>query len=396
MSDFDRVSRIPGIMPSQWIVDAITRGIIQAIPLITPEQIQPNSLDLRLGPVAYRIHCSFLPGAEGVQKKLSRFKWYELPIAQEGMVLERNQVYMIPLAERLSLPEHVSARANPKSTTGRLDLFTRLVSETGVAFDDIPAGYQGQLYLEVVPRSFAIRVRPGDCLAQVRFQHGNAQFTDAETADLMDKSEIVLSHARLPMRSRDLRISSGMFLSVKIGGEPDGTIGFKARRNTRPIDLRAVGGASIRQYWERIYSRPSDPVILEPDEFYIFASRELVRLPPEYCAEMVPFDAGSGEVRTHYAGFFDSGFGYGHGLPASQTAGAVVLEIRNRDVPYLIEDGQPLFRLLLLRTAEIPTLVYGSGASSHYQSQRLRLSKQFRASDGDSEEIGVAQERLAL
>ncbi len=396
MSDFDRISRIPGIMPSQWIADAIARGVIQATPPIIPEQIQPNSLDLRLGPVAYRIHCSFLPGAEGVQKKLSRFKWYELPIAQEGTVLERNQVYMIPLAERLSLPEHVSARANPKSTTGRLDLFTRLVSETGVAFDDIPAGYQGQLYLEVVPRSFAIRVRPGDCLAQVRFQHGNAQFTDAETAEVMDKSEIVLSHARQPMRSSDLRISSGMFLSVKIGGEPDGTIGFKARRNTRPIDLRAVGGASIRQYWERLYSRPSDPVILEPDEFYIFASRELVRLPPEYCAEMVPFDAGSGEVRTHYAGFFDSGFGYGQGLPAAQTAGAVVLEIRNRDVPYLIEDGQPLFRLLMLRTAEIPALVYGAGASSHYQSQRLRLSKQFRASDGEAEEIGVAQERLEL
>ena len=198
----------------------------------------------------------------------------------------------------------------------------------------------------------------------------------------MDETEIVLSHTREPIRSNALRISSGMFLSVRLSGDTDVTVGFKARRNTYPIDFRAIGAASIRQYWERIHWRPSAPVILEPDEFYIFASRELVRLPPVYCAEMVPFDAGSGEVRTHYAGFFDSGFGYGHDLPAAQTAAAVVLEIRNRDVPYLIEEGQPLFRLLLLRTAEAPDLVYGAGAGSHYQSQRLRLSKQFRPSDG--------------
>jgi len=277
-------------------------------------------------------------------------------------------------------------RANPKSTTGRLDVFTRLVCENGAAFDDVPAGYHGALYLEVVPRSFAIQVRPGDSLAQMRFQHGAAQYSDAETAELVDRTEIVYGHTRQPLRSKDLRISSGMFLSVRLSGDPDVTVGFKARRNTAPIDLRAIGAAPIRQYWERMHWRPSAPVILEPDDFYIFASRELVRLPPEYCAEMVPFDAGSGEVRTHYAGFFDSGFGYLNGLTGAATAGAVVLEIRNRDVPYLIEEGQPLFRLLMLRCADVPDLVYGADASSHYQSQRLRLSKQFHSSDSEHEE----------
>ena len=398
MSDFDRIGSTPGIMPSQWIVEAIQNGVIQASPPVTAEQVQPNSLDLRLDRVAYRIQCSFLPGAEGVQRKLLRFKWYDIPLVDSGTVLERNQVYLIPLTEQLRLPQHISVRANPKSTTGRLDLFTRLVCENGNTFDDVPAGYSGRLYLEVVPRSFAIRVHPGDCLAQMRFQHGNAQFSDAETSELMDDTEIVLSHLREPLRSRDLRISSGIFLSVRLTGDADATIGFKARQNTQPIDLRAVGGAPIWQYWERIHWRPSAPVILEPDDFYIFASRELVRLPPAYCAEMVPFDAGSGEVRTHYAGFFDSGFGYSRGLPAAQSAGAVVLEIRNRDVAYLIEEGQPLFRLLLLRTAAIPELVYGADASSHYQSQRLRLSKQFRSSDGEAEEAPVdgTQESFAL
>ena len=395
MSDFDRVSHRSGIMPSQWIEEAIVRGMVRASPPVGPEQIQPNSLDLRLDRLAYRVQCSFLPGAEGLQRKLSRFKWYDLPLSDAGTVLERNQVYLIPLTEQLSLPSYVSVRANPKSTTGRLDVFTRLVSETGSVFDEVPAGYSGRLYLEVVPRSFAILVRPGDSLAQVRFQHDNAQFTDTETADIIDHADIIFSHLKQPLRSTDLRISSGLFLSVRLSGEPDSTIGFKARRNTQPVDLRLVGGASIRQYWERIHWRPSAPVILEPDDFYIFASRELVRLPPEYCAEMVPFDAGSGEVRTHYAGFFDSGFGYGRNLPGSQTAGAVVLEIRNRDVAYLIEEGHPLFRLLLLRNSDVPARVYGSDASSHYQSQRLRLSKQFRSGDVEGEEIpDVSQERL--
>lgn len=395
MNAFDRISFRPGIMPSQWIRDAIALGILHASPMVAPEQVQPNSLDLRLDRVAFRVQCSFLPGAEGVQRKLSRFKWYDIPLSDSGTVLERNQVYLIPLMEHLNLPEHISVRANPKSSTGRLDVFTRLVTETGAVFDDVPAGYRGRLYLEVVPRSFAIVVRPGDCLAQMRFQHGNAQFSDNDTASLMDETEIVLSHTKRPLRSKDLRISSGIFLSVRLSGDADSTIGFKARRNTQPIDLRAVGGAPIRQFWERIHWRPSAPVILEPDDFYIFASRELVRLPPELCAEMVPFDAGSGEVRTHYAGFFDSGFGYGSGIEGAQTAGAVVLEIRNRDVAYLIEEGQPLFRLLLLRTAEPPDLLYGANASSHYQSQRLRLSKQFRSSEGDESHDG-SQERLAL
>jgi dCTP deaminase len=392
MSDFDRITHKPGIMPSQWIEEAIAHGIIRAFPSVIPEQIQPNSLDLRLDQVAYRVQCSFLPGTEGVKRKLSRFKWYDVPLTDTGTVLERNQVYLIPLAEQLSLPPDISVRGNPKSTTGRLDVFTRLISETGSVFDEIPAGYSGRMYLEVVPRSFAIIVRPGDSLAQIRFQHGNPQFTDTETMDIVDAADIVFSHLKQPLRSTDLRISSGLFLSVRLSGEADSTIGFKARRNTQPIDLRLIGGASIRQYWERIHWRPSAPVILEPDDFYIFASRELVRLPPEYCAEMVPFDAGSGEVRTHYAGFFDSGFGYGRNHPGSQTAGAVVLEIRNRDVPYLIEEGHPLFRLLLLRNAEVPAIVYGSDARSNYQSQRLRLSKQFRPGEHDPDDLPDASQ----
>jgi len=385
-----------GVYPSQWIRAAITEGIIRAEPAIEPEQVQPNSLDLRLDSVGYRVQCSFLPGEEGLQQKLSRYKWYETHLLDEGVVLERNQTTIFPLQERLHLPANVYARANPKSTTGRLDVFTRLVTEHGTAFDEVPAGYHGRLYLEVVPRSFAIRVRAGDSLAQIRFQTGEPQLTHAETVHLLDTEHVILDPSLRTLRSHDLPLSSGspgIVLSINLPKKNEPTVGYQAQKNTRPIDLRGIGMARVRRHWDRIYG-DGRPVILEPDEFYIFASRELVRLPPSYCAEMVPFDAGSGELRTHYAGFFDSGFGYSPTRTPDQSAAAVVLEVRSRDVPFLIEDGQPLFRVNLLRSTEVPDLLYGSGLGSNYQSQRLRLSKQFTGMAEVEEDADDAQQHL--
>ena len=381
-----------GVLPSQWIRTAARDGVISACAPVGPKQIQPNSLDLRLDSVGYRVQCSFLPGEEGIERKLARFQWYSFALPAEGVVLERNQVYMFPLCERLELPADVYARGNPKSSTGRLDVFTRLVTEYGTTFDDVPHGYRGKLYLEVVPRSFAIRVRPGDSLAQIRFQTGTPQLTTEETQHLLDMEALLLSPNLQVLRSENVTVSSGLVLSVSLPRKGDTTVGFAARKNTPPIDLRAVGQARIRQYWDRIYG-DSKPIILEPDEFYIFASRELVRLPPQYCAEMVAFDASSGELRTHYAGFFDSGFGYASSRPPDQSAAAVVLEVRSRDVPFLIEDGQPLFRVHLLRSTEIPDIVYGADLGSNYQSQRLRLSKQFTVVT-DTEEEDTSQPRF--
>ena len=289
--------------------------------------------------MGYRVQCSFLPGDEGIQHKLSRYKWYEFGLPPEGVVLERNQAYIFPLCEHLRLPETVYARANPKSTTGRLDVFTRLVTEHGTTFDEVGAGYAGPLYLEVVPRSFAIRVRRGDSLAQIRFQTGNPHLSREETVALLDSEHLILDPNLRTLRSRDLPVANALVLSISLPKKNEPLIGYQARRNTPPIDLRAIGGARISHYWDRIHGG-SKPIILEPDEFYIFASRELICLPPEYCAEMVAFDASSGEVRTHYAGFFDSGFGYGANRNPDETAAAVVLEVRSRDVPFF-DRGRP-------------------------------------------------------
>ena len=384
---------IGGVLPAQWIRRAAQNGTIGASLPLEVAQVQPNSLDLRLDGVGYRVQCSFLPGDEGIQQKLARYKWYEFAVPSEGVVLERNQAYIFPLCEHLRLPSDIYARANPKSTTGRLDVFTRLVTEYGTTFDEAPLGYAGRLYLEVVPRSFAIRVRMGDSLAQIRFQTGNPHLTRDETVALLDNEHLILDPNLQTLRARDLPVTSSLVLSISLPKKNEVTIGYQARRNTPPIDLRAIGAARVSYYWDRIYGG-SKPVILEPDEFYIFASRELVRLPPAYCAEMVAFDASSGEVRTHYAGFFDSGFGYGANRSPDETAAAVVLEVRSRDVPFLIEDGQPLFRVHLLHSTEPPDMLYGSGLGSNYQGQRLRLSKQFTGTPDIDDEPATAQPRL--
>lgn len=365
-----------GIQPSQWIEQAIREKIVRSETSVEPAQIQPNSLDVRLSPRGWRLQCSLLPGDEGIVRKLERFGWHAFEIGAEGYVLERNAVYLFRCDESLALTPGLSARANPKSSTGRLDVFTRLVTENGVSFDEIPEGYQGTLYLEVVPRSFPIIVHVGDTLAQLRFSRGTATLTDDEIRAEMQANTLIVDRAGRPMDARSMRLNQGLFLSVHLRGASGDTVGYRARKTARPIDLRARELPRER-FWERVAWSKDEPVILEPDEFYIFASRELVRLPPHVCAEMVPFDAGSGEVRTHYAGFFDSGFGYAPDCPASDTAAAVVLEIRNHDVPFLIEDGHPLFRLVFFRNAEIPSVLYGQTKASNYQGQRLKLGKQF-------------------
>ncbi len=384
-----------GVLPSQWIRQAAACGTILSDIPVTPQQIQPNSLDLRLGDCGFRVQCSFLPGVEGMAGKLDRYRWYTFDIPDDGILLERNQVYIFPLQESLVLSPEVSGRANPKSTTGRLDIFTRLVTERSTAFDEVSAGYHGKLYLEVIPRSFAVRIRKGDTLSQVRFQVGSPVLSYAETMAMLDEDSLILDSDLRVLRSSDLPVHDGIVLSVNLPRAQQQTVGYQARRNTPPVDLRATG-LPKRRYWDRIHA-DSKPVILEPDEFYIFRSRELICLPPECCAEMVAFEARSGEVRTHYAGFFDSGFGYSSSASPTETAAGVVLEVRSRDVPFLIEDGQPIFRINLLRCTEVPDALYGSRAGSNYQGQRdVRLSRQFSVSDVHEERPDSTQIPLEI
>ncbi|MDH4229379.1 MAG: 2'-deoxycytidine 5'-triphosphate deaminase [Nitrospirota bacterium] len=361
-----------GILPIQALRHAADNGWISGPPL-ADGQLQPASLDLRLGTVAYRVQCSFLPQERSVEAVLPELLMYQVDLAKGG-ILERGNVYLIPLLECLNLPSHIYGRTNPKSSTGRLDIFTRVIADRSRRFEEIPAGYRGRLYLEVVPRSFTVRVEAGLCLNQLRLFTGQARMDDAELGQLYRAEQLLYDEHGQPIAADATIIRDGLYMSVDLKGEQsDGVVGYVARRNSAVVDLMRTGAHPQADYWDPIRAGRGGTVILEPEEFYIFASRERVRVPGHVAAEMVEYDAGSGELRTHYAGFFDSGFGYGakgevHGTRA-------VLEVRPHDVPFRIEHGQPCFKLVYERLTEAPEYTYGRG--SHYHQQGLALSKHF-------------------
>lgn len=359
-----------GILPSSALTDMIHAGQIQATEPIGKGQIQPASLDLRLGAHAYRVRASFLPGSRSaVKDKIDQFRMHRIDLS-DGAVLERGCVYIVPLMEHLKLPAGISAIANPKSSSGRLDIFTRLITDRAVSFDRVEAGYQGRLYAEIAPRTFSVLVRQGTRLSQIRFRRGSREFTDADLQRLQERSPLV--HA--PDGGPD--IANGIAVSVDLKGtDASRLIGYKARRHTALIDVEKIGHYDAEEFWEPIYNRNDEGLILNPDDFYILASREAVTVPPDHAAEMVAYDTLVGEFRVHYAGFFDPGFGYAE---AGGQGTRAVLEVRSHEVPFLLEHGQIVGRLIYDRLTDLPDKLYGTDMGSHYQRQGLALSKQFR------------------
>jgi dCTP deaminase len=361
-----RMKAQSGILPSQGIQSLIASGAIQIPAPLADNQLQPASLDLRLGKVAYRVRASFLPGPETwVADRLEELSLHRIEFG-DGAVLETGCVYVVPLQEGLSLPNDICAATNPKSSTGRLDVFTRVIADRVSAFDQIPAGYKGPLYAEICPQTFPIIVREGSRLSQIRFRCGNPQDDDTALKVLQAEHQLVSSPAA--------DISQGIALTVDLS-ETQGPIGYRARRHTGVVDVDKVGACAVDEYWEPITLDGGADLVLDPDQFYILASKEAVHVPPTHAAEMVPFNPLVGEFRVHYAGFFDPGFGH----EATGGAGSrAVLEVRSHNVPFILEDGQIVGRLLYERLTEIPDLLYGSGLGSHYQAQGLKLSKHFR------------------
>ncbi|WP_035715956.1 2'-deoxycytidine 5'-triphosphate deaminase [Azorhizobium doebereinerae] len=358
-----------GILPAQAIAALAEEGGIRTRRPLDDDQIQPASLDLRLGRSAWRIRASFLPGAGiTVKDRLSELALHKLDLA-DGAVLETGCVYLVPLFEKLRLPVDVAASANPKSSTGRLDVFTRVIADGARAFDAIPMGYEGPLYLEISPRTFPILVRTGSRLSQVRFRRGVSRLSDLELLNLQQEQRLVDSDAP------DVA-GGGIALGVDLAGEAwNGILGFRAKKHTGVVDVDKRGGLDVEDFWEPLRARGSTSLVLDPDAFYILASREAVHVPPDQAAEMVPFDPLVGEFRVHYAGFFDPGFGH---APAGGAHARAVLEVRSREVPFILEHGQTVGRLVYERMAARPSHLYGEALGSNYQGQGLKLSKHFR------------------
>jgi len=354
-----------GILPDRMI-DALARGgaIVPARPFV-PGQIQPASLDLRLGDVAYRVRASFLPGpGTPVADRIAALKLHQINLS-EGAVLETGCVYIVPLLERLALPADIAASANPKSSTGRLDVFTRVIADGTRGFDRVGAGYSGPLYAEISPRTFPVLVRAGSRLSQIRFRRGAATLDPAALASLHAAERLV--------DDDNADVSEGIAVGVDLAGFGS-LIGYRAKRHTGVIDVDHRAGYEVADFWEPISAREGK-LILDPDEFYILASKQAVQVPPDYAAEMVPFDPLVGEFRVHYAGFFDPGFGY---AGAGGKGARAVLEVRSREVPFILEHGQIVGRLIYERMLARPDKLYGEGIGSNYQAQSLKLSKHFK------------------
>jgi dCTP deaminase len=356
-----------GVLPAHGITNMVREKQIWASGGVLDEQIQPASLDLRLGEEAYRVRASFLPGEKGtVAEKLKQLAYHKVDL-KNGAVLETDCVYLVPLMEAVNLPERTTGFANPKSSTGRIDVFTRLITDFGTEFDKVPAGYKGHLYLEVSPRTFPILVRTGSKLSQLRFRRGAASHSDAELKRL---------HQDIGLVDGPANIDGGLGLSIDLQGDKQtGLVGYRAKRHAGLIDVDKIAALPIAQYWEPMYRDDLGQIILDPDEFYILASREAVTIPSSHAAEMMPFNPLVGEFRVHYAGFFDPGFG----APEAHGKGSrAVLEVRSREVPFILEHGQIIGRLVYERLTDMPKTLYGAGLNSNYQAQGLKLSKHFK------------------
>jgi len=357
-----------GILNDGQISALFDSGALASTRALDDDQIQPASLDLRLGEFAWRVRASFLPGKNcPVQDKLDRFALHKIDL-RNGAVLETGCVYIVPLLETLNLPETISASANPKSSTGRLDIFTRVIADNAQQFDMVPAGYGGSLYLEISPRTFPVVVRKGSRLSQIRFRTGNA-ILDRDALLALHQSETLVAAEEPNIDSR------GIAMSIDLTGDENGLVGYRGKRHTGVVDVDVKAACAVLDYWEPIINRGSQDIVLDPDEFYILVSREAVHVPPAYAAEMVPFDHLVGEFRVHYAGFFDPGFGH---AAAGGTGARAVLEVRSHEVPFILEHGQIVGRLVYENMLETPLALYGADLKSNYQAQGLKLSKHFK------------------
>lgn len=359
-----------GLLPAQHLKALIECREVRARAPIEPDQLQPASIDLRLGSTAWRVRASFLPGrGASVQDKIDALAMHRFELTEEGAVLERGCVYIVELMESLALRKRTSAIANPKSSIGRIDVFTRLITDQATEFDQVRTNYHGPLFAEISPRTFSILVRKGDRLNQIRIKRGTPLSSD----DAMRRLHLRDNLVDTEIEAEEIR--RGVPVTVDLTGDGEGSIiGYRARKHADLIDLRKLGHYEVGDFWYPLHASRDGTLLLDPDEFYILASKEQVRVPPDHAAEMRAYDVGMGEFRVHYAGFFDPGFGHGEMSDGTRA----VLEVRSHEVPFVLADGQRVVKLIYERLVARPDRLYGAGIGSSYQRQGLKLSKHFK------------------
>lgn len=372
---FENINEIDreGILPTKWLRRAVQDGVIFSEYTIPDQNFQPASLDLRLGEKAHVLQCSFLPYAGPVEDKLPELTIDEMDI-RDGAILERNRPYLIPLIENLNLPSGIRGKTNPKSSTGRLDIFTRVITDGSPRFDDVADGYRGRMFLEVFSRSFTVRVKTGLSLNQIRLFKGSPTCQLGHLRSLHEQDPILFTKTRQPAHLSEIDESNSIGFSINLLAI-SGFVGYRAKRNSRLLDLSLTNCYRPRDFWEPVFADKGPGLILEPEEFYLLSSIESVSIPPQLAAEMTAYETAKGELRTHYAGFFDPGFGFGE----NGRLGGIqpVLEVRAHDVPFMVGPGQTVCALAFEQMLEPPDRWYGPRVGSSYQEAGRILSKHF-------------------
>lgn len=365
-----------GYLPLQYLREIARRNFVYSGYTIKDWQLQPASLDLRIGEKGYRVRSAFLPDRDSVLIKLNQLKMYEVDL-RDGAILEKGGVYLIPLLEQLNLPDGIGGKTNPKSSIGRLDVFTRVVTDYNHRFDEIKPGYKGKLFLQVISRSFTIRVKTGFSFNQLRLFTQDIELSDQDLKKIYRETPLLYDARDNQLPVDKVIIDDGLFISVGLSNGSQDIIAYKAKKNSDILDLSRITKYEVLDFWEPISENNNRPLILEPEEFYIMASKEKIRIPLKYVGEMVAYEPNSGELRSHYAGFFDPGFGYG---PKGELHGTrSILEVRPHDVPFMVEDGQTFCKLRFNKIISPPEVAYGdTNLDSHYQFQGLTVSKYFR------------------
>ena len=350
--------------------------LITADTALCDDQIQMASIDLSLKGPVYGMRASGLPRrGETVRSRIdaSAKTGYTFNLTGEDKLLSRRQTYIIPLNEGLKLPPGFAARFSPKSSTGRVDVLARILADGIPHFDSVPAeGYRGPLYLEVTPLSCDILLRSGQSLMQMRLRQGDSLVSANDLVTLQAEKGIVWGKDGKPIAPEKLSLAEhGLYMHVDLDRD---IVGFMARD---PI-LAELSFAKSDFYdpydfWEPITRPKGGSIVLNPGRFYLLATKERVKVPSNICGDIAAYDASTGEFRTHYAGFFDPGFG---GSKPEERGTVGVMEVRGREIPFELQDNQPVCRMDFQWLDEVPNRLYGAG--NNYTGEQPSLGKFFR------------------
>ncbi len=365
-------SKHKGSLPDSMIAKMIDGGFIKGANLAN---VRPSSLDLTVSDEIYEVAGIFQPRTnETVRQVLAKINKKKVSLNEP---LSQGSMYLLRLNETLALPEQVYAYCNPKSSSGRIDVHVRLLADRVSRYDAVtPAGWRGELWLSIMPKTFDIKLPRNYSLNQIRFFNADTRFDELELELAMREHSLLWRvKKRQPFDYSELKIRDGDGAAILTLDLSPKIVGYRAVKTKQVIDLNRINYYDWKKFFEPVLASKADYLELERDYFYILSTSEAVRVPPDLACEMAPMDERSGEFRSHYAGFIDPGWGWGR---AGEGKGRpLTLELRPFE-DLIVRDRQPIAKIKFERMMKLPDTAYDAGPSNYLKQAGPRLAKQFK------------------